>query len=109
MHSEGNSPISYLTCIYMFDRLADIKRDLKTGAYLEYLCSLRSYMSNILDRIHPLLSIEKEVMKVRVSFEKGAAEQFKGWEKETVPGSTMIKPIDINIDLHQFSSEQELK
>ena len=107
---KGVPRMDYLAYLSTFDRLADIKRELKTSAYLGYLSSLRSYLSDSLERIHPLLSVEKEVMKVRVSFEeKWTRGQFMGWEKETVPGSAMIKPIGINIDLNQFSSGQELR
>ena len=107
---KGVPRMDYLTYLSTFDRLADIKRDLKTCAYLDYLSCLRSYLSDVLERIHPLLSVEKEAMKVRVSFEeKWVRGQFMGWEKETLPGSAMTKPIGINIDLSQFSSEQELR
>ena len=106
---KGVARMDYLTYLSTFDRLADIKRDLKNSAYLHYLNSLKSYLSDFLYRIHPLLSIEKELMKVHVTFEdKWNKNQFIGWEKENVPGSAMIKPIGTNIDLSQFSSRDQL-
>ncbi|KAI6656992.1 Splicing factor 3A subunit 3 [Oopsacas minuta] len=106
---KGIFHMDYLTYLSTFDRLADIKRDLKNSDYLKYLYSLKASLSDVLDRIHPLLNIEKEIMKVHVSFEdKWNKGQFMGWEKGNLPGSAMIKPIGTNIDLSHFLSREQL-
>ena len=101
--------VDYINYLSTFDRLADIKRELKTSFYLQYLTDLSDYLSDLLGRVHPLLDIQKEIATVLENFEdKWKVGQFMGWEKETLPGSAMIRPFTSNLDLSQYSSAQEL-
>ena len=101
--------VDYITYLSNFDRLAEIKRDLKTSSYLQYLTNLCTYLSDLLERIHPLIDIQKEIATVLENFEDNWKRgQFMGWEKEALPGSAMIRPSTSNLDLSQYSTPQEL-
>lgn len=99
--------VGYLPYLSNFDKLFDIPKEKKSANYKRYLVTLLEYLSNYLERVHPLLNQISLQDEVRRNFaEKWSQSNFPGWRKDT--GSAMAKHSGAHLDLSAFSSTEEL-
>lgn len=99
--------VGYKAYLSNFDKLFDIPKEKKMGDYKRYLAKLLEYLSNYLDRAHPLLDQLTLQDEVQRSFkEKWSQSNFPGWRKDA--GSAMAKHSGAHLDLSAFSSPEEL-
>lgn len=71
--------MDYITYIGLFDQLYDIPKERKTGEYRKYLLSLIEYIMWFVQRIRPLMDLEKDLQEV-------VDQVLANWDSGTVPG-----------------------
>ncbi|KAH3739064.1 hypothetical protein DPMN_045710, partial [Dreissena polymorpha] len=99
---KGIEKIDYISYLSTFDHLFDVPKDKKNAAYKEYLQYLLDYMGGYIQRIKPLLDVQKEIDNIMIDFELQFSEgQFPGWPKETLGA---LAHTGAHLDLSAFSS-----
>lgn len=63
----------------MFDQLYDIPKERKTGEYRKYLMFITEYLMWFVQRIKPLMDLEKDLQEV-------IDQVLSNWDNGTVPG-----------------------
>lgn len=71
--------VDYITYLGMFDQLYDIPKERKTGEYRKYLICLIEYLMWIVQRIRPLMDLEKDLQEV-------VDQVLANWDSGSVPG-----------------------
>lgn len=71
--------MDYITYLGMFDQLYDIPKERKTGEYRKYLICLIEYLMWFVQRIRPLMDLEKDLQEV-------VDQVLANWDSGTVPG-----------------------
>ncbi|XGW08369.1 hypothetical protein V3C99_011023, partial [Haemonchus contortus] len=97
--------LDYITYLAQFDRFTDIPRNTtkKTGAYKEYLNTLKEYLVYFMERTRPLHSLKED-------FAKSDAEVDRLLAEGTLPGwPSQPPPKEAAIDVSAYSSPLELE
>lgn len=103
---KGVERVNYIQYLSEYDHLFKIPREKKNNDYKNYLSALHDYLYVYLEKIKPLLNIEKVLEETTVDFEKKWKEgQFQGWPKET---SGALTKSGAYLDLSSYSSWAEL-
>lgn len=103
---KGVERVNYIQYLSEYDHLFKISREKKNTDYKNYLNAMYDYLYMYLERVKPLLNIEKELEHALVEFEKKWKEgQFQGWPKET---SGALTKSGAYLDLSSYSSWAEL-
>ncbi|EDV24471.1 Splicing factor 3A subunit 3 [Trichoplax sp. H2] len=103
---KGLEHVDYLTYITTFDQLFEVPKEKKNNDYKDYLDSLLKYLFSYLERIKPLLDLDKEYDTAKEDFEnKWSLGTFPGWPKDA--GSALSRT-GAALDLSAFSSSEEL-
>lgn len=103
---KGVEKINYIQYLSEYDHLFKIPREKKNNDYKNYLNALYDYLYIYLERIKPLLNIQREIVTAVVEFEKKWKEGlFQGWPKET---SGALTKSGAYLDLSGYSSWAEL-
>ncbi|WAR09079.1 SF3A3-like protein [Mya arenaria] len=103
---KGMEKIDYISYLSTFDHLFDVPKERKNAAYKEYLQYLLEYLEMYVQRIKPILDINKEMRTVLAEFEQQFSEgHFPGWPKETLGA---LAHTGAHLDLSAFSSWEEL-
>lgn len=71
--------MDYITYLGMFDQLYDIPKERKTGEYRKYLMGLIEYLMWFVQRIKPLMDLDKDLQEV-------VDQVLANWDSGTVPG-----------------------
>lgn len=83
LNLRGVEKVDYITYLMTFDHIFDIPRDRKNREYRKYIENLNAYLHNFVTRIHPLLDIEAELVKVELEFQRQ-------WLQGSFPGKVLI-------------------
>ncbi|RNA20607.1 splicing factor 3A subunit 3 [Brachionus plicatilis] len=103
---KGVEKINYIAFLSTYDHLFKIPRERKNQDYLKYLQALFSYVFDYMQRVKPLLDVNKEVEQAYVEFQTRWTEgTFPGWPKETTGALTKSGAY---LDLSSYSSWEEL-
>lgn len=103
---KGVEKTNYINYLSEYDHLFKIPREKKNNDYKNYLNALNDYLYNYLERVKPLLNIEKELEHAKHDFEnKWKDGLFQGWPKET---SGALTKSGAYLDLSVYSSWAEL-
>ncbi|KAK5983825.1 Splicing factor 3A subunit 3 [Trichostrongylus colubriformis] len=97
--------LDYITYLAQFDKFTDIPRNTtkKTGAYKEYLSTLKEYLVYFMDRTRPLHNLKEEFAKSDAEVDRLLAEgSLPGWPSQPTPKEA---PIDVSA----YSSPVELE
>ncbi|XP_011182504.1 splicing factor 3A subunit 3 [Zeugodacus cucurbitae] len=107
LNLRGVEKVDYITYLMTFDHVFDIPRDRKNREYRKYIENLNAYLHNFVTRIHPLLDVESELVKVELEFQRQWLQgSFPGWaSKET---ESALANTGAHLDLSAFSSWEEL-
>ncbi|XP_067615818.1 splicing factor 3A subunit 3 [Eurosta solidaginis] len=107
LNLRGVEKVDYITYLMTFDHVFDIARERKNREYRKYIENLNAYLHNFITRIHPLLDIEAELVKVELEFQRQWLQgSFPGWtSKET---ESALANTGAHLDLSAFSSWEEL-
>ncbi|CAD6991069.1 splicing factor 3A subunit 3 [Ceratitis capitata] len=107
LNLRGVEKVDYISYLMTFDHVFDIPRDRKNREYRKYIENLNAYLHNFATRIHPLLDIEAELVKVELEFQRQWLQgSFPGWaSKET---ESALANTGAHLDLSAFSSWEEL-
>ncbi|CAH0559277.1 unnamed protein product [Brassicogethes aeneus] len=103
---KGIDKVDYISYLSTFDQLYEIPKERKSGEYRKYLLTLIEYLSWFVQRIRPLMDLDKDLQEEADSiiniWESGTV---PGWPKET--GSALAN-VGAHLDLSAFSSWEEL-
>lgn len=100
--------VDYMTYLLNFEKFTDIPKGTtkKTGAYKEYINSLKDYLVSFMHRTRPLHDLEttfEEINKaVLASFDNGT---LPGWEDD----KNKSGPQAAAVDLSPYNSAEELE
>lgn len=70
LNLRGVEKVDYITYLMTFDHVFDIPKERKNRDYRKYLETLNDYLHNFILRIHPLLDMDAEIVKVELDFQK---------------------------------------
>ncbi|WAR08983.1 SF3A3-like protein [Mya arenaria] len=89
---KGMEKIDYISYLSTFDHLFDVPKERKNAAYKEYLQYLLEYLEMYVQRIKPILDINKEMRTVLAEFEQQFSEgHFPGWPELASLGLDRLK------------------
>ena len=83
LNLRGVEKVDYITYLMTFDHVFDIPKERKNRDYRKYLETLTEYLHNFILRIHSLLDIDEELVKVELEFQRQ-------WLQGTFPGGQLI-------------------
>uniref|UniRef100_A0A8R1HZL2 Matrin-type domain-containing protein n=1 Tax=Caenorhabditis japonica TaxID=281687 RepID=A0A8R1HZL2_CAEJA len=99
--------VDYMTYLLNFDKFTDISKTTtkKTGAYKEYLGSLKDYLVSFMARTRPLHDLEAVFTEINETVQKDFEEgTLTGWESDN-----KSEPQASAVDLSPYGSAEELE
>ncbi|KAK6053476.1 hypothetical protein COOONC_09015 [Cooperia oncophora] len=105
--------LGYITYLAQFDKFTEVPRNTtkKTGAYEEYLNTLKEYLVYFMERTRPLHNLKEDFAKSDAEVDRMLAEgTLPGWPKQNAPKEVPFSKLDVAaIDVSAYSSPLELE
>ncbi|CAJ0917299.1 unnamed protein product, partial [Mesorhabditis belari] len=112
LNLKGIKRIDYMSYLNLFEKLDTISKSStkKTGAYKDYVETMKNYLVNFLNRTKPMMDVKDQMDKVAADverlWEKGGV---PGWKEQAHQGAMAPGPAPASIDLSGVKSAEELE
>ncbi|CAJ0576377.1 unnamed protein product, partial [Mesorhabditis spiculigera] len=112
LNLKGVKRIDYITYLGLFDKFQDLNKQTtkKTGAYREYVQSLKDYIVDFMQRTRPMLDVEGQLERAAADVERLWDQGgVPGWSEQSLQGAMAAGPQPVAIDLANVNSPKELE